>query len=91
MNKLTRTAQILIALGATALLIACGGAGDSTTDNPTAPVPVTDVPLAATTDPAVATEFVRSVVTRGEANSETPLLIGDAVLATSETTDPAAI
>jgi hypothetical protein len=90
MKKLTRTAQVLIALSTTALLIACGGgSGGSADANPN--VPNTDVPLSATTNPTAATDFVSTVVARGEANSDTPLILGDAVLATSETADPAAI
>jgi hypothetical protein len=91
MKKLTRTKHVLIALSSTVLLIACGGGG-GTSDTPPAPGPgPIDVPVAATTDPAAATEFVRTVVARGEANSDTPLIVGDAVLATSETADPVAI
>jgi hypothetical protein len=89
MKNLNRTMQMWIAFSATALLTACGGGGSS--DTPPALGPTTDVPVAATTDPVAATEFVRTVVSRGEADSDTPLIVGDAVLATSETADPVAI
>ncbi len=90
MKKLTRTAQALIALGSTALLMACGGGGGST---PPADPPVagTDVPTSATTSSTAATDFVKTVVAKGDANADTALTVGDVVLATSETDEPAAI
>jgi hypothetical protein len=92
MKKLNRTAQTLIALSATALLVACGGGGGGGTPAPSdPPVAGTDVPTSATTSSTAATDFVRSVVAKGEANAETELVLGNAVLATSETDDPAAI
>lgn len=90
MKKFTRTEKVLIALSTTALLMACGGGGGSAGDTSPPNVPGTDVPVAATTDSVAATGFVSTVVARGEANSDTPLIVGDIVLATSETADPVA-
>jgi hypothetical protein len=93
MKNFTQTAQALLALSATALLVACGGGGGGGGTTPPADPPVagTDVPTSATTSSAAATEFVRTVVAKGEANAETELIVGNVVLATSETDDPAAI
>ena len=89
MKNLTRTAQALLAVSATALLVACGSGNN---EAPAAQLfPGTDVPVAATTSSTAATDFVRTVVAKGEANTETELVLGNAVLATSETDDPAAI
>jgi hypothetical protein len=90
MNQFTsRAAQGLIALSACFLLIACGGGGNDNTPPAVALVPGTDVPLAATTSDQAALDFVASVVARGEANTDTPLILGDAVLAISEIAEPA--
>lgn len=89
MKKLTSTAQVLLTLSTSALLVACGSGNNAAATGPDGGPP-SDIPVSATTDPAAATEFVRTVVARGEANSDTPLNLGDAVLATSETADPVA-
>jgi hypothetical protein len=85
-----------LALSASLLLAACGSGnngGPSTTPPPqgVALVPGTDVPVSATQDPSAATDFVAQVVAKGEANTEDPLVLGDATLATSETADPVTI
>jgi hypothetical protein len=84
----TRAAQGLLALSASALLVACGGGGGGGAPSPQL-VPGTDVPLAATESSQAAVDFVATVVAKGEANTETPLTVGDAVLATSEVAEPA--
>ena len=89
MKNLTRTAQALLALSATALLVACGSGNNETPA--ISLVPGTDVPTAATTSSALTTDFVKTVVAKGEADTETALVLGDAVLAASETDDPVAI
>jgi hypothetical protein len=93
MKHLTRTAQALLTLSATAMLLACGSGNNTAATGPGGEplVPGTDVPVSATTDSAAATEFIRTVVAKGEADSDTPLVVGDVVLATSDTADPAAI
>jgi hypothetical protein len=79
----------LLALSASFLLMACGS-GNNTTPG-VALVPGTDVPVAATQDSAAAFNFVASIVAKGEADSETPLVVGDAELAASDTADPVII
>jgi hypothetical protein len=84
-----RAALGLLALSASFLLMACGS-GNNTTPG-VALVPGTDVPVAATQDSAAAFNFVASIVAKGEADSETPLVVGDAELAASDTADPVII
>ena len=71
------------------LLAACGGGGGGG-GNITVPngnVAGTDVPVSATTSSAAATAFVKTVAaTKDETAS--PIVVGDAVLATSETDEP---
>ncbi len=88
-HSYTRAAQSLIALSASFLLMACGSGNNTTTTPGVALVPGTDVPVAATLDNQAAFDFVTSVVAKGEANTETPLMLGDAVLAMSENAEPA--
>ena len=72
------------------LLVAACGSGNSTTSTPTiALVTDTDVPVSATQDSQAAFDFVASVVAKGEADTETPLSLGDAVLAVSDIAEPA--
>ena len=47
----------------------------------------TDVPLSATTSSAGATAFANSLVTAGTSETADPLVLGDAVLASSDTDD----
>ncbi|HSV46006.1 MAG TPA: hypothetical protein VLJ58_09465 [Ramlibacter sp.] len=68
------------------LLAACGGGGGGS--DPVDPlVSGTDVPNSATTSAAGALAFARSVAASSD-NSAEPLVLGDAVLATSETDEP---
>ena len=70
------------------LLTACGGGGgggESIAVNPN--VPGTDVPLSATTSSAGALAFVKMVAATSS-DSASPLVVGDAVLATSDTDGP---
>ncbi len=85
-HSYTRAAQSLLAVSASVLLMACGS-GNNTTPG-VALVPGTNVPLAATQDSAAAFNFIASVVARGEADTETPLVVGDAELAVTDSTDP---
>jgi hypothetical protein len=90
MNQFTsRAAQGLIALSASLLLMACGSGNNTSAPPPVALVPGTDVPASATQSDQAAFDFVASVVAKGEANTDTPLVVGDAELAVSETADAA--
>jgi hypothetical protein len=51
-------------------------------------VPCTDAPVAATQDAGAAFNFIASIVAKGEADTETPLALGDVELAVSDVTDP---
>lgn len=69
------------------LLVACGGGGGGG-------VPIVDpgasagaIPAAASTSPAAALAFVRSVAASSDARAE-PIALGDAVLATIDTAEP---
>jgi hypothetical protein len=75
------------------LLIACGSGNNSSSSAAAFPpgvalVPGTDVPVAATLDSSAAFSFIAMVVAKGEADSETPLVLGDVELAVSDVTDP---
>ena len=89
----SRAAQGILAMSASVLLIACGSGNNlspaaSGSASPGVDlVAGTDVPVAATLDAGAAFDFVSSVVSKGEANTETPLILGDAELAISDTAD----
>jgi Na+/serine symporter len=87
----SRAAKSVLAISAVALLAACGGGGGGGGSLiPTPPnVPGTDVPLAATQSSQAAFDFVSSIAAKGEANTDTPIALGDAVLASSEEAEPA--
>jgi hypothetical protein len=85
----SRAAQSILALSASALLVACGGGGGGDAEPGPVNVLGTDVPRAATQSSPAAFDFVSSVVAKGEANTDTPLTVGDAVLAVSEDAEPA--
>jgi ABC-type Fe3+-hydroxamate transport system substrate-binding protein len=89
MFQLFSRSLLITSILATALLSACGS-GNNTAAAPAEPSPnVTgsQVPVAATQDAAAAQAFVASIVATGEANTEVPIALGDAVLATSESAD----
>lgn len=68
------------------VVTACGsGSGDDGTVNP--PVAGSDVPSSATSSSAGATAFVRGLTAAAD-NTASPINVGDAVLATSDTTEP---
>jgi hypothetical protein len=89
MYPLSRTLQGVIALSASLVLIACGGGGGGDTPPAVVLVAGTDVPVTATQSDQAAFDFVASIVAKGEANTDAPLVIGDAVLAASEIAEPA--
>ena len=83
-----RLSGALIIATAGLLLTACGGGGgggETVSVNPN--VLGTDVPLSATTSSAGALAFVKMVAATSS-DSASPLVIGDAVLATSDTDGP---
>ncbi len=83
-----RWGQGLTITFAIVVLAACGGGGGSS--SPTvAPVSTSDVPVAATQQSSAAMAFVKSVVDKGEANQDTPLVVGEAMLASSDSDEPA--
>ncbi len=85
----SRAGYGLLAVSASLMLLACGSSNDDNTPPPgVALVPGTDVTVAATQDSTAAFDFVASIVAKGEANTETPLITGDAQLAVSDTADP---
>lgn len=84
-TSFTRT-HLSLAAGAL-LLAACGGGGGDGGTAPTEPVAGTQVPTSATTSSAGAFTFVRDTAATSD-NSAEPLVVGDAVLATSETDEP---
>jgi hypothetical protein len=91
MNCFTSRASLsMLALSATLLLAACGS-GNNNAPPGVALVPGTDVPVAATVDSQAAFDFVASVVAKGEANTEEPLVLGDAILAFSDIAEPVSI
>jgi len=75
-------------VGVAALLSACGGGGGGDSAVPVdPPVAGSDVPLSATTSSAAALAFVRTVAATSD-NTATPITVGDATLATSDTDEP---
>ena len=90
---LSRLGRAALVISATALIAACGsgGGGGDAAPQSVALSPGTDVPLTATQTSIQAIDFVRMVVGKGEADAETALVVGDVVLATSETDDPAPV
>jgi hypothetical protein len=88
--KYTRHTRAALSLAGGALLLAaCGGGGGGSavpvvTDPPVAG---SDVPQSATTSSAGAVAFVKSLATSSD-NSASPIAVGDAVLATSDTDEP---
>ncbi|MFM7330145.1 MAG: hypothetical protein ACKO1L_00520 [Brachymonas sp.] len=78
---------LMMALSASAMLAACGSGNNTALPNAVpgvAFVPGTDVPVTATQSSAAAFDFVSQVVAKGEANTEDPLVLGDAELAFSD-------
>ena len=83
--KLTRTATSLAA--SALLLAACGGGGGETAVVADPLIAGTDVPQSATTSSAGALAFVKSVAASSD-NSASPIVVGDATLATSDSDEP---
>ena len=78
----------LAGLAGTALLLAaCGGGGGDASVPVDPPVAGSDVPQSATTSSAGALAFVKSVAATSD-NTATPIAVGDATLAASDTDEP---
>jgi uncharacterized membrane protein len=86
----SRTGLLVLAITASLWLSACGS-GNNDGSAGVALVPGTDVPVSATQNAAAAIDFVAQVVAKGEANTEEPLVLGDAVLAVTDTEEPVSI
>jgi hypothetical protein len=88
MNYRQHTRVALSLAGGVLLLAACGGGHD---DSPPVvtdpPVAGSDVPQSATTSSAGAIAYVKSVAATSD-NTATPVVVGEAVLATSDTDEP---
>ena len=85
MKRMTYSRWALVA-GTALLVTACGG-GDGGSGTPVAgepTVPGSDVPVSATTSSAGALAFVKSVAATSN-DTASPIMVGDAVLASSET------
>ena len=92
MKAITSLRAASSAVAGIVLLAACGGGGGGGGDGdmplPTdPPVAGTDVPLSATASSAGALAFVRSVAASRD-DTASPLAVGDAVLATSDSDEP---
>jgi hypothetical protein len=78
----------VIAVAAAMLATACGGgSGDSAAVNTDPSVAGSEVPVSATTSSAGAMAFMKQLAATSD-NTATPIVVGDAVLATSDTDDP---
>jgi len=83
-----KTSWAALALAAMAVgLASCGGGGEPVTVPADPLVNGTDVPVSATTSADGAFDFVASVAANLDDTGE-PLVLGDAVLAVSETDEP---
>lgn len=82
------SARLAVPLSSLLLLASCGGGGGGAA--PADPlVPGSEVPQSATTSPDAAFAFVSSVAASADDAAE-PLVVGDAVLATTDTEEPKA-
>ena len=92
MNKtlIKKTRWVAVAVGAVALLAACGGGNDSVTHTGPALVMGTDVPVTVEQSASGVIDFAKAqLLTTSETNE--PLLLGDAKLATDDSAEPADI
>jgi hypothetical protein len=89
MLKLHQSGKLLAICALASVLVACGSSDSlpTATAPPNPLVAGTDVPLSATTSATGATEFVKTVVA-SSADTAEPLVMGDAVLSTTDTEEP---
>ena len=87
MTKIHVLASVSLAVG---LLTACGGGSNDYASNTPPTVAGTDVPVAATTSASSAVSFAQDQLTKTSESSD-PLVLGDAMLAVDDTTEPAPV
>ena len=88
--KCAKHTRVALSLAGGALLLAACGGGGGGGGMPVAtdpPVAGSDVPLSATTSSAGALAYVKSLAASSD-NTATPVTVGEAVLATSDTDEP---
>ena len=87
--KSTSSVRTFMSLvGGAVFLAACGGGGGNGPVLPADPIARgSEVPLSATTSSAGAVAFVKTVAATSD-NSAEPIVVGDAMLATSDTDEP---
>ena len=87
--------RLKVVLAASVALAALAGCGSSSDDNsgsgtgtaPT-PTPTTDVPLTAQSSVDSLVAYLRALIANNTNETGSPILVGDAVLLTSETAEP---
>ncbi len=90
MLKLHTAYKVCAVCALVSVLAACGSSDSlptATVPPPISLVPGTDVPASATTSASGATEFVKTVVA-SSADTAEPLVVGEAVLSTTDTEEP---
>jgi hypothetical protein len=91
MKRITYGRSAVTLAVAAMLLAACGGGGDGDDIESRGPqdpaIAGTEVPTSATTSSAGALAFVKSVAATSS-NTADPIVVGNAVLATSDTDEP---
>lgn len=90
---ISRLKVVLSASVAVAALAGCGSSGDDGPSGGTTPPPpaaaTSDVPLAAQSSVSDLIAYIRGLIANNTNETGSPILVGDAVLPTSETAEPA--
>ena len=89
-TMMTKTRWLAAAVGAVALLAACGGSDDSTPPAGPTLVVGTDVPVAVEQSATGVIDFAKTQLAATSETSE-PLVLGNAKLATDDSAEPADI
>lgn len=88
MLKFHTSCKLVALCSLASVLVACGSSDSlPTVAAPPTLIVNTDVPVSATTSSVGAVEFVKTVVA-SSADAAEPLVVGDAVLSTSDTEEP---
>ena len=90
MLKFHTSCKLVALCSLASVLVACGSSDSlpaATVPPVISVVPGTDVPVSATTSSTGAAEFVKTVVA-SSADTAEPLVVGDAVLSTTDTEEP---